>query len=153
MPVNHTIQAAGRWIWGSPLVSRIKMNQNVTPAVPALDANGNKVDQWSFGVAYTKQDFAQHIWPALEWEARSVYPNGIPQDFAWKFKDGDTGLDANNGKPLRDKEGYAGHMVLGYLDRSVSRRSASSLCKAHLPCESCAGQFGVQMRRLRPARR
>ncbi len=111
MPVNHTIQAAGRWIWGSPLVSRVKMNQNVNPPVPALDSNGNKIDQWSFGVAYTKQDFAQHIWPALQYEAASIYPNGFPQDFAWKFKDGDVDLDGNN-KPLRDKEGYAGHMVL-----------------------------------------
>lgn len=51
------------------------------------------------------------FWAKLMSEVAKLYPNGTPPEFAWKFKDGNTAID-RDGKPYRDREGYADAIVL-----------------------------------------
>jgi len=97
----------GRIIWGHPMKAQAKRDDNNQVVMK----DGQPVMVWSFGLAIPKQDFGP-VWQDMSAEAGKLY-NGQqpPQNFAWKFKDGDTALDKNN-KPLRDKEGYAGCYVI-----------------------------------------
>lgn len=97
----------GRLVWGNPARSSIKKDQKTKQ--PVL-RDGKPVEQWVFGVAFPKAEFNQQIAPYMQQEASGVYPHGVPAGFSWKFKDGD-GVD-RQGKPYRDREGYAGCFVL-----------------------------------------
>lgn len=101
----------GRIVWGHPMKPQPKKDQkgnvlmkkdNVTPR-----------QSWAFGVAFSRQEFEQFVKPWLEREAFSVYPNGVPRDFAWKYKDGDRDMDDKN-VPYNQREGYAGCYVLSF---------------------------------------
>ena len=97
----------GRIVYGNPGKPQHKTDQK---GVKILK-DGQPINQWSFGVAFSKADFERDIWPAMAAEIASGFPNGTPPQFAMKYKDGDTGID-RNGKPLRDRDGYAGCYVL-----------------------------------------
>jgi len=97
----------GRLVWGNPGKPQIKKDQNTKQ--PIL-RDGKPVEQWAFGVAFPKDVFNTQIWPQLHAEAATVYPQGTPPTFSWKFKDGDSVDRA--GKPYSAREGYAGHYVL-----------------------------------------
>ena len=115
----------GRIVWGHPGKPRPKMNNNVKPPVPVIK-DGQPVQQWSFGLAVEKaahmqargasqqeiaaQSFEYSVWPFFEAEAKTGFPNGVPPDFSWKFKDGD-GID-KQGKPYADREGHKGHYII-----------------------------------------
>jgi hypothetical protein len=107
MTIERLLTPPGRIVWGNPAKSTVK--KNLQTKQPVLK-DGKPVEQWAFGVAFAKPDFNQHILPFLQQEAASVFPNGIPPHFSWKFKDGD-GVD-RKGQPFSSREGYAGHMVL-----------------------------------------
>lgn len=97
----------GRIVWGNPGKSSVKTdNKTKQPVI----RDGQPVVQWTFGVAYPKAGFIANIWPAMNQEAASGYPNGVPPGFAWKMVDGD-GID-RQGKPYNQREGYAGCWVL-----------------------------------------
>jgi hypothetical protein len=98
----------GRIVWGNPAKPRIKKDDKTKH--PIL-RDGKQVEQWAFGVAFEKSVFNTQIWPAMMAEAQTVYPQGFPPAFSWKFKDGDTVDRA--GKPYSAREGYAGCFVLG----------------------------------------
>lgn len=120
MPQEFNIQ--GRLVWGHPgklQVKKDKFKQVV------LNKEGKPVEQCSFGIAIDRNDFYGRILPLMQNEVRTAFPNaqptqpnqlypgglmGLPQSFAWKFKDGD-GPD-HMGKPFNTREGYAGHVVL-----------------------------------------
>lgn len=106
MPVEFTTPV-GRIVWGHPGNARQKTDDNNQPVIRA---NGEKALQWAFGVAFTKADFQQYIWPYLAQEAATVFPNGTPPSFSWKMTDGDT-VDSK-GIPFANREGYAGCIVL-----------------------------------------
>lgn len=97
----------GRLVWGHPAKTKPKTDQRTRQ--PILK-DGKPVEQWAFGIAYSKADFANGIWPAMSAEIRNGYPSGPPNVFAYKFKDGDTNDRA--GKPYSTREGYAGNVVL-----------------------------------------
>lgn len=97
----------GRIVWGNPAKPRIKKDQKTKQPV---FRDGKQVEQWTFGLAIPKADFNAQVWPYLQQEAATLYPSGVPGQFSWKVKDGD-GVD-RNGKPYRDREGYAGCFVL-----------------------------------------
>jgi len=78
----------GRLVFGHPTKSRTKTNQQRQP----LLKDGQPVQQWVFGVAFDKAQFQATIWPAMEQEARTIFPSGAPPAFSWKWKDGD-GVD------------------------------------------------------------
>jgi hypothetical protein len=108
----HTGVVPGRIVWGHPCKSKNKTRRNpVTNAEEVvLGKDGTPAQQWAFGVAFPKDHFQQHIYPALAQEAATAFPNGVPPRFAWKFKDGD-GVDSN-GQPFNLREGHAGHYIL-----------------------------------------
>lgn len=98
----------GRIVWGHPARPVTKKNQRTKQVV--LDKEGKPVQQYAFGLAISKAEFQQHLWPALSQEAATFFPQGVPQDFSWKFRDGD-GID-KKGRPYSSREGYAGNIVL-----------------------------------------
>lgn len=97
----------GRIVWGHPSKAKNKTDQRTR--APIL-RDGQPVQQWTFGVAFSKAEFHQLIWPAMSQEATTGYPNGVPPAFSWKYVDGD-GVD-REGKPYNQREGYAGCYVL-----------------------------------------
>jgi hypothetical protein len=101
----------GRIVWGHPTKSKNKTRKNPsTGANEVVLKDGQPVQQWSLGVAFPKAEFQAAIWPAMAQEAATVFPNGTPPKFSWKYQDGD-GID-DQGKPFNLREGYAGCYVL-----------------------------------------
>lgn len=104
----------GRIVWGHPTKGRPKVDVNTKQ--PILK-DGKPVTQWAFGVAFPKADFAAVMWPAMAAEAQKLFPSGqFPQNFAWKYDDGDT-IDSK-GKPFNQREGYAGCIVVAISTES-----------------------------------
>ena len=99
----------GRIVWGHPLKPQDKTKDDAK----VLDSNGQPIKQWSFGVAFPKAEFEAQVWPHFYAEAAKGYPSGIPGNFTYKYKDGDTELDAK-GNPLSGKEGYAGCYIVAF---------------------------------------
>lgn len=100
--------AQGRIVWGHPGKAQIK--KDARTKAPKLDKEGKQVQQWVFGLAIPKQNFFAQCLPFMQQEAATAFPHGVPQNFSWKYKDGD-GIDGA-GKRYGDREGYAGHCVL-----------------------------------------
>lgn len=104
----QNVKISGRIVWGHPGKAQIKKDQ--TTKQPVL-RDGKPVEQWAFGLAISKADFQNILWPAMWAEMLTVYPSGTyPPKFSWKYKDGD-GID-DKGRPYSAREGYAGCMVL-----------------------------------------
>lgn len=76
--------------------------------VKVVDKDGVQKKQWAFGLAIPKAD-CQPLFDAMNTAAVEIFPNGVPDGFAWKFKDGDK-VD-KDGKPYADREGWAGCFV------------------------------------------
>lgn len=107
MAVEKLLSPVGRIVWGHPKREGVKTNY--TTKQPVLK-DGQKIPQWTCGVAFPKAEFQAKMWPYFHQEANTMYPNGVPKDFSWKFIDGDT-ID-EKGKPYSDREGYKDHIVL-----------------------------------------
>lgn len=103
---TQIITPPGRIVWGNPLVGREKKDNNGAPVLK----DGKPVLEYQFGLAVPKNLFGE-LGAAMQAEAQAACPQGIPADFAYKMKDGDTGQDAR-GNPLSGKPGYAGCYVL-----------------------------------------
>jgi len=104
---HEFLSSVGRIVWGKPGQATKKTDQQSKK--PILK-DGQEVEQWVFGIAIPKADFLANEWTWFNHVATSVFKNGVPQGFSWKFKDGDD-VD-RNGKPFADREGYAGCYVL-----------------------------------------
>jgi len=104
---TKVVTPPGRIVWGNPLQPRPKKDNNNQPVVK----DGKAVLEYQFGLAIPKDQFAA-LGAVFQAEAAAISgQQGIPADFAWKIKDGDTGVD-RKGAPLRDKQGYAGCFVI-----------------------------------------
>lgn len=97
----------GRIVFGHPSKGRIK--KDIRTKQPIIK-DGKQVHQYVFGVAIDKATFNAQVWPALYNESRAAFPNGIPSNFSYKFKDGDS--TDSKGAPFSTREGYAGHCVV-----------------------------------------
>jgi hypothetical protein len=107
MPVEFIVE--GRIVWGNPAKARTKTDVRTKQA--KLDpTTGKPIQVWNFGLAVPKHIFGQVALPHLQREAASAFPNGTPQNFSWKFKDGD-GPDPKGGL-YSTREGWAGCYVL-----------------------------------------
>lgn len=104
---TQIVTPVGRIVWGHPCKGQIKKDQNTKQ--PVL-RDGQQVEQWAFGLAIPKAEFEAQVWPHMQQESMTIFPNGAPSNFSWKYKDGDS-VD-KNGKPYSDREGYAGCYVL-----------------------------------------
>ncbi len=107
MPVDYTTPPS-RIVWGHPRKTRKVIDDRTKQQ--KTDADGKGREQITFGLAIPKSAQAE-LFAALQAAAAEEFPNGAPQNFAWKFKDGDTGQDAR-GNPLSAKEGYAGCFII-----------------------------------------
>lgn len=106
MPIEKVNTPVGRIVWGHPMKPQIKKDLNTNQ--PVL-RDGQQVQQWAFGVAIPKAQFGA-LYQQMQQEALSAYPNGVPSNFSWKFKDGDA--TDRQGQPYSAREGWAGHYVL-----------------------------------------
>ena len=106
MTIEKLNTPVGRIVWGHPMKSSVKKDLNTNQPVIR---DGKQVEQWAFGVAIPKDQF-QALYGQMYQEALTAFPNGVPGNFSWKFKDGD-GTD-RQGQPYSIREGYAGHYVL-----------------------------------------
>lgn len=89
----------GRIVWGHPL--REQVVKDLQTGKPRLNEDGEKRTQWTFGLAIPKDDF-EPVREAMAEAAKEEFPKGVPDGFAWKFKNGDK----------MDREGCAGCFVL-----------------------------------------
>ena len=99
----------GRIVWGHPSKPQPKKDQRTGQPVMKADGSG-PAQQWAFGLAIPKDQFIAAVWPVMDAEAKTIYPNGTPGNFSWKYKDGD-GVDSK-GQLYSAREGYAGCYVL-----------------------------------------
>jgi hypothetical protein len=121
------ITGAARIVWGHPLTAKPKIDQNTNQ--PVRDpATGQPIMQWAFGIAIPKHEFGP-VWQAMAAEAATLFPQNPPQNFAWKYKDGD-GVD-DKGQPFSAREGYAGHYVLNISTESFGPRCVRNVNGAY----------------------
>jgi hypothetical protein len=113
---GSTVMAVGRIVWLSGDLFAGKLKTIFGTNTPKLNAQGEQMKEYGFGLAISKADLQQtgegekgHIWAVVNAEAQGLYPQGLPPGFAMKFKDGD-GID-HNGQPLANRAGHAGHMI------------------------------------------
>lgn len=112
MPTEFTTPV-GRIVWGNPAKAQHKTYNDGPQKGQKILKDGQPVNVFAFGIAFPKAEFLAGVWPHMQAEAAAGFPQGVPNTFAWKYKDGDTDLDGNN-KPLREKEGYAGCYILSF---------------------------------------
>lgn len=110
MPYEVMLPVA-RVVWGHPAKLEGKTDPDTKQPVMKKDGSGQQAQVCSFGLAIPKDAFAAQVWPYMDAEAKSVYPNGAPQKFSWKYKDGDTATDSK-GNPYNQMEGRAGCYIL-----------------------------------------
>lgn len=104
----------GRVVWGDPTKLRQKTDQ--TTGAPRVKQDGSPLMACEFGVAYPKADPATATFIALLQSAdRAAYPNVCDSPaFANKITDGDSQVPNKKGKKPCERDGYAGHWVVGY---------------------------------------
>lgn len=112
---GKTVMIQGRivWIAGDLFAGQVKTMFGTQ--TPQLDRNGEKQQQYGFGLSVPKAELGDPnrggpLWTAMHEEAYLMFPSRqIPPSFAMKFKDGD-GID-DQGRPFAQREGYAGCLV------------------------------------------
>lgn len=123
MPIEKVKLPKGRIVGGHPVKAEDKMNFQTKK--PVLDQSGNKVPQWRVEYAIPKAEFLTHVWPLMQQEALTAFPNwqtimdaqtGLPlesSDFSWKLVDGDSPKCPKGSQvPYNTRTGYPGHYVL-----------------------------------------
>ena len=108
----------GRIVWGDPH-RRNPIVDDATKQQKIDQSTGKPRFDVTFGLAIPKDQFAP-VWDAMSRAAALLYPQGVPNGFAWKYKDGDTDVDGK-GNPLRNKEGYAGCYILTISTETVPK--------------------------------
>lgn len=106
--MSEFVSPVARIVWGHPRTSRPVIDDRTKQ--PKLRADGSARRAIEFGIAIPKAEVAE-LYAAMQAAAAEKFPQGVPANFAWKVKDGDTDVDGK-GRPLREKEGYAGCIVL-----------------------------------------
>lgn len=110
MTVENLRTMVGRIVSGNPARAIPKKYQSGPMKGQPVIKDGKPVEQWFFAVAFPKQEFNTYLKPYFDQEAATAFPHGVPQNFSWKYKDGDT-VDGT-GKPYALREGWAGHIVV-----------------------------------------
>lgn len=103
------VTPVGRIVWGHPAEQR---NRTDNSGKPIIKQDGTPAKQFIFGFAIPKNEFGP-VWAAMSAEAAKGYPSGAPQNFAWKYDDGDDTRPVNGGgTPYAQREGYPGNYVI-----------------------------------------
>lgn len=128
MPIEKLKLPKGRIVGGHPVRSEDK--ENYQTGKKELDDAGQVKQQWRVEYAIPKAEFLTHVYPLMQQEALSAFPNwqtimdaqtGLPLDscdFSWKVIDGDSPKPPKTRpgkKPsaaYNTREGYPGHFIL-----------------------------------------
>lgn len=123
MPIEKLKLPKGRVVGGHPVKPEDKLDFYTKK--PVLDQQGNKIPQWRVEYAIPKQEFLTHVWPHMQAEAMTAFPNwqqimdaqtGLPlenSDFSWKLVDGDSPKCPKGSQvPYNTRTGYPGHYIL-----------------------------------------
>lgn len=116
---NEMIMVAGRIVWVNGDLFAGAPDTVFGTNNPKLNQRTGKQDTvFRFGLAVPKAELSDPtrgaIWAAIHNQVRALYPSGQPpQNFAWKYKDGDgQGTDERGGVvDYSKKEGYPGCLV------------------------------------------
>lgn len=110
MSIEKWSLPVGRCVGGHPSKPQVKTNfQTKQPVMK----DGQQVTEHRCNIAWPKDVFMAQIWPNLQAVAARIYPNGVPQNFAWKIIDGDSSACAKGTNiPYNKKDGYPGHYIL-----------------------------------------
>jgi hypothetical protein len=107
--------AQGRIVAGHPC--KLRPIIDIRTKKPKIDEKtGQELQESYFALAVPKDVFMRDCLPFMEQVAAQSFPQGIPQDFSWKYDDGDTATTAK-GKPFREMEGRAGCYIINYATR------------------------------------
>jgi hypothetical protein len=106
--MSEVTSPKARIVWGHPFKSKPVLDDRTKQPKHRNDGTPRRAIE--FGIAVPKAEFNE-IWQAMNVAVAEKFPTGVPANFAWKFKDGDTALDAK-GQPLNTREGYAGNVIL-----------------------------------------
>lgn len=102
------LSPVGRIVYGHPSKRVPKLDQQTRK--PLLNDDGTPKMNVYFGLAIPKAVFNTEVWPFMAAEIVQGYPSGVPSNFSYKYKDGDS--NDRQGKPYSARTGYAGCMVL-----------------------------------------
>lgn len=114
--MSQILLPVGRLVWGSLYEPKTK-DFNGNPLVIKIGPNaGQPTQKYGFGVAVPKrgeQHWSQTEWGQKIWaEGHTGYPQGVPRDFAWKIKDGDSQELNTSNVPFNQVVGNAGHWIV-----------------------------------------
>jgi len=115
---GQTVMVQGRIVWAMGDLFKGQIKTEFGSSKPVVNDKGEQVREYGFGLAVPKSILGQpgDIWEIIHTEAYKIYPNGIPQGFSMKYKDGDNDVD-QNGQPYSQREGYAGCLVFACTTR------------------------------------
>lgn len=113
------VMVQGRIVFVAGDLFKGKKKTEFNSNTPKIGKDGEQEIEYTFGLAVPKTVLNQtgegqpgQFWAVMYQEAWKIFPNGqIPQQFAMKFKDGDTAV-TDKGEKYSDREGYPGHIVL-----------------------------------------
>ncbi len=108
MPQEILIQ--GRIVRGHPAIKKPVIDDATKKQ--KISESGQPRENIYFGLAVEKSVFVQQYWPAFYQESLSAFPQGVPNNFAYKYTDGDT--NDGEGKPYSRHTGYAGCFVINF---------------------------------------
>jgi hypothetical protein len=116
---NVLVQGRVIWLCGATIFTGAQ-KKNQQTRQPIIGTDGQPIVEYGFGLAVPKNDFqpnqqANALWVAMQQEAMKIFPNGVPPQFAWKWKDGDSA--DQNGVPYSQRVGHGGCLVLALTTR------------------------------------
>lgn len=97
---QQIVTPVGRIVWGHPTKGQQRTDDNNNPII---GNDGQPSTEFVFGLAIPKGQEAE-LFAAMGQEAATTCGGQPPQNFAWKFKDGDS-------PDLNTREGHAGHFI------------------------------------------
>lgn len=118
---NVIVQGRLLSVWGGNLWKGSAKTDDRTKQ-PVIDPKTQQpIMEYGFILAFPKHLLTQenmvegkpaHFYAAAFQEAQSIYPHGVPKEFAWKWRDGDSPEVDKKGFPYNQRTGYAGHWIL-----------------------------------------
>jgi len=102
--------------------------------------------EWYIGLAIAKDaPGIDELWASITAVAADARPQGVPQNYAYKFLDGD-GVDSN-GQPYSDREGHAGHFIFRFTTSYAPKcyKDNGSGQMQEIPAEEVKTGFFVQI--------
>ena len=119
MTIEKLNLPVGRIVSGNPAKKEVKTDFHSRK--PIIGEDGQPIYQWRCSIAFPKEEFNNSVWPLLQQEAATLYPNGTPPEFSWKVIDGDSpACPKGSNVPYNTREGYPGHWVVKFSTQAFA---------------------------------